>query len=76
MQTLPNMNLPKIAYCEPALIKVSTVKMMPDVTPGLSEKQPFCDGTYKRIDPAVNKHGESVMPYKNLKVDPKKVRVC
>jgi CDGSH-type Zn-finger protein len=35
---------------------------------GLSEKQPFCDGTHKRIEPSLDANGETVMPFRSLKV--------
>ena len=69
METIPNKDLPKVAACEPALVKVVPGKIYSWCTCGLSEKQPFCDGAHKRIETTVNELGETVMPFKSLKVE-------
>jgi CDGSH-type Zn-finger protein len=68
MEIIPNKDLPKVAQCEPAMVNVEPGKIYSWCTCGLSEKQPFCDGTHKRIEPVINEQGESVMPYRSLKV--------
>lgn len=65
---IPNVGLPKVAKASPACVKVQAAKTYAWCTCGLSEKQPFCDGAHKRIEPSINELGESVMPYKSLKV--------
>jgi CDGSH iron-sulfur domain-containing protein 3 len=52
--------LPKIAQCAPACVKVEPGKIYAWCTCGLSENQPFCDGKHKTIEG---------MPYKSLKVE-------
>lgn len=69
METIPNTNLPKIADCKPVAVTVVPGKIYSWCTCGLSEKQPFCDGTHKRIEPVINEQGESVLPYKSLKTE-------
>ena len=69
MDIIPNINLPRIAKCEPAMVKVIPGKIYSWCTCGLSEKQPFCDGAHKRIEPVINEQGESVLPYRSLKVE-------
>jgi len=59
MDSIPNEGFPKAAACEPACVKVEAGKTYAWCTCGLSEKQPFCDGSHKRIEG---------MPYKSLKV--------
>jgi CDGSH iron-sulfur domain-containing protein 3 len=66
---IPNKNLPHVAKAEPAMVKVEAGKIYAWCSCGLSQKQPFCDGTHKRIEPTVNEQGETVMPYKSLKVE-------
>jgi CDGSH-type Zn-finger protein len=51
------------------MVKVIPGKIYAWCTCGLSEKQPFCDGAHKRIEPIINEQGESVMPYRSLKVE-------
>lgn len=65
---IPNKGLPKIAKTEPAIVKVEPGKIYSWCTCGLSEKQPFCDGAHKMIEPIINEQGESVLPYRSLKV--------
>lgn len=67
METIPNKNLPKAADTVPVMVKVEAGKTYAWCTCGLSEKQPFCDGTHKRIEPIINEAGESVLPFKSLK---------
>ena len=44
------MTYPKIAACEPSLVKLEKGKTYAWCTCGLSEKQPFCDGRHKTIE--------------------------
>ncbi|MFN8242532.1 MAG: CDGSH iron-sulfur domain-containing protein [Ferruginibacter sp.] len=69
MEQIPNKNLPKIAASGPVAVKVVPGKIYSWCTCGLSEKQPFCDGTHKRIEPVINEQGEPVLPFKSLKVE-------
>ncbi len=69
MEIIPNKNLPAVAKAEPMMVKVVPGKTYAWCTCGLSEKQPFCDGTHKRIEPDINEQGEAVMPFKSLKVE-------
>jgi CDGSH-type Zn-finger protein len=59
METIPNENLPRIAACEPAIIKVEPGKVYSWCSCGLSQKQPFCDSMHKYIEGT---------PYKSVKV--------
>jgi CDGSH-type Zn-finger protein len=68
MEMIPNEGFPRVAKAEPACVKVEPGKIYAWCTCGLSEKQPFCDGSHKRIEPTINEQGEAVMPYKSLKV--------
>ncbi len=67
MEMIPNTGLPKVAKTEPASFTPEAGKIYAWCACGLSEKQPFCDGTHKRIEPIINEQGESVIPYKSLK---------
>jgi CDGSH-type Zn-finger protein len=69
MEMIPNENLPRIAKTEPQAVNVVPGKVYAWCSCGLSEKQPFCDGSHKRIEPIINELGESVMPFKSLKVE-------
>ena len=69
MEMIPNNNLPKIAKTEPQMVEVIPEKKYAWCTCGLSEKQPFCDGTHKRIEPTINEAGESILPFKSLVVE-------
>jgi CDGSH-type Zn-finger protein len=69
MDIIPNKDLPRIAATEPIMVKVETNKIYAWCTCGLSLKQPFCDGAHKKIEPTINELGESIMPYKSLKVE-------
>ena len=69
MEMIPNKNLPHVAAKQPAMVKVVPGKIYSWCTCGLSEKQPFCDGTHKRIEPVINEQGEAVLPYRSLKVE-------
>ena len=42
--------IPKLAKCEPTLVKVEAGKTYAWCTCGLSETQPFCDGKHKSIE--------------------------
>ena len=44
------MSYPKIAKCEPALVKLQKGKTYSWCTCGLSATQPFCDSTHKKVD--------------------------
>jgi CDGSH iron-sulfur domain-containing protein 3 len=68
MEMIPNEGFPKVAKNEPACVKAEAGKIYAWCTCGLSEKQPFCDGSHKRIEPTINAQGEPEMPYKSLKV--------
>lgn len=57
--TIPNENLPHLAACEPAIIKVQPGKVYSWCTCGLSAVQPFCDNTHRKIEG---------MPYRSIKV--------
>lgn len=59
MEVLPNENFPRVATCNPKVIKVESGKIYSWCTCGLSEKQPFCDGSHKKIEG---------MPFKSMKV--------
>ncbi len=50
METIPGQQLPKIAKCEPALVKLEKGKTYAWCTCGLSENQPFCDAGHKKIE--------------------------
>ncbi|HMO61893.1 MAG TPA: CDGSH iron-sulfur domain-containing protein [Ferruginibacter sp.] len=67
MDFIPNEGLPKVAATEPACINTEPGKIYAWCTCGLSEKQPLCDGTHKKIQPEINAAGEAVMPYRSLK---------
>jgi CDGSH-type Zn-finger protein len=69
MKIIPNNNLPKIAACEPVMIKVMPGKIYSWCTCGLSEKQPLCDGMHKCIETVTNEQGEEVLPFRSLKVE-------
>jgi len=69
MEMIPNKELPRIAKGEPQMIKVAPGKIYAWCTCGISEKQPFCDGMHKRIEPIVNEAGETILPYKSLKIE-------
>lgn len=59
MEIIPNENLPRMAGCEPAVVKVLPGKVYSWCTCGLSVTQPFCDHAHRNIV------GE---PYKSIKV--------
>ena len=65
---IPNEGLPKVAATFPASLIPVPQKIYAWCTCGLSEKQPFCDGSHKRIESTINEQGETVMPYKSLKL--------
>ena len=69
MEMIPNKNLPHIAKCEPAMINVVPGKIYSWCTCGLSEKQPLCDGTHKRIEHTINENNEPLLPFRSLKVE-------
>lgn len=43
-------SLPKLAKCEPTLVKVEPGKIYAWCTCGLSYTQPFCDGKHKSVE--------------------------
>jgi CDGSH-type Zn-finger protein len=57
---------PTIAKCEPTMVKVEPGKVYAWCTCGLSQKQPFCDGTHKTL--WYEENGETVMTFKSHKV--------
>ena len=59
MEMIPNENFPRIVDCQPKMIKVESGKIYSCCTCGLSEKQPFCDGSHKK---------EAGMPFRSMKV--------
>jgi CDGSH-type Zn-finger protein len=59
MEMIPNENLPRMAECEPAIVKVQPGKVYSWCTCGLSVTQPFCDHAHRNIA------GE---PYRSIKV--------
>jgi CDGSH iron-sulfur domain-containing protein 3 len=69
METISNKDLPKVAKPFPEMVKVVPGKVYAWCTCGLSEKQPFCDGTHKRIEPVANEQGEMVLPFKSFKIE-------
>ena len=69
MEMILNKDLPRIAKTEPAAVNVVPGKIYAWCTCGLSEKQPFCDGTHKRIEHPINENNEPVLPFKSLKVE-------
>jgi CDGSH-type Zn-finger protein len=58
-------NLPKIAKTEPACVQVEAGKTYAWCTCGLSQKQPFCDGSHKAT--WYEKDGETIKPYVSLR---------
>ena len=67
-QLIPNKDLPRVAATGPIMVKVDAGKVYSWCTCGLSQKQPFCDNAHRQITPTINADGESVMPYRSLKV--------
>jgi len=70
MDTIPNEDLPRITYCEPAGITVEPGKVYSWCSCGLSEKGPFCDSAHKKIQG---------MPFRSVKVvfdKPEEVWFC
>ncbi|MFY7879151.1 MAG: CDGSH iron-sulfur domain-containing protein [Lacibacter sp.] len=61
-----NHQLPKVADCQPAEVKLEAGKTYSWCTCGLSEKQPFCDGKHKAT--WYEENGTTVMPYRSLKI--------
>ena len=50
MEIIPNENLPRMGKCEPQMVNVVPGKIYSWCTCGLSDPEPFCDSTHKRID--------------------------
>jgi CDGSH-type Zn-finger protein len=59
MESIPNIDFPKMAECEPTIIKVEAGKVYSWCSCGISEKQPFCDSKHKLIENT---------PFKSVKV--------
>jgi CDGSH iron-sulfur domain-containing protein 3 len=59
MELVNNEKLPRIAKCEPAMVKVVPGKVYSWCSCGLSEKQPLCDSSHKQVEG---------MPMRSLKV--------
>ena len=59
MESIPDIDFPKMAECEPAIIKVEAGKVYSWCSCGISEKQPFCDSKHKLIENT---------PFKSVKV--------
>lgn len=59
METIPNENLPRIAFAEPIGIMVEPGKVYSWCSCGLTAKTPFCDSAHKAIEG---------MPYRSVKV--------
>lgn len=59
MDTIPNENFPRIAACEPILIKVQPGKVYSWCTCGLSKTQPYCDNAHRDIEGT---------PYRSIKI--------
>ncbi len=79
MEMIPNEGFPKAAGTAPVCVRLEAGNTYAWCTCGLSEKQPFCDGTHKKIESALNESGEAVMPYKSLKItveEDKEVWLC
>ncbi len=71
------MNLPKIFATHPTCVTVEKDKTYAWCTCGLSEKNPFCDGSHKQL--AIEENGETIFPYKSLKFvaeETKEVYLC
>ncbi len=69
--------LPIVAATHPTAVTIEEGKTYAWCTCGLSEKQPFCDGKHKAL--ATEENGETVMPYKALKIvaeETKEVWLC
>ena len=56
---------PKVFACHPTAVKVEKDKTYAWCTCGLSEKNPFCDGSHKKL--AFEENGETIFPFKSLK---------
>jgi CDGSH-type Zn-finger protein len=57
--TISNEGFPRVAECEPAIVKVEAGKVYSWCSCGISEKQPFCDSKHKLIEN---------IPFKSVKV--------
>ena len=66
MELIPNEDLPRLAICEPAGIEVEPGKVYSWCSCGLSEKEPFCDNTHKKIEG---------LPFRSVKVSFDKAQV-
>jgi CDGSH iron-sulfur domain-containing protein 3 len=67
-ELIKNEGFPRKAGNEPIAVKVEAGKTYAWCTCGLSDKQPFCDGQHKKIEPTILENGETTMPYKSLKL--------
>lgn len=59
METIPNKDLPRIAFHEPIRIRVEPGKVYSWCSCGLTAVSPFCDNTHRKIE------GQ---PFKSIKV--------
>ena len=59
MDIIPNIGLPRISKCEPALIHVIPGKVYSWCSCGLAESGPFCDSNHKRVEG---------LPFRSVKV--------
>lgn len=69
-EMIPNEGFPRAAQCEPVCVKVEAGKTYAWCTCGLGNKQPFCDGSHKKIEGT---------PFASLKVsfeEDKEVWLC
>ena len=69
MENKPDDKLSHVAIAGPQLVKVVPGKIYAWCTCGLSQTQPFCDGAHKAIEPVLNESGESVLPFRSLKIE-------
>ncbi len=70
MGLIPDKDLPRLAICEPAGIDVEPGKVYSWCSCGLSEKEPLCDSTHKKIEG---------LPFRSLKLvfdKPEQVWFC
>ena len=58
-EPIPNEGLPRTNFCEPIGIMVEPGKVYSWCSCGLSEKEPFCDSSHKKIEG---------MPFRSVKV--------
>jgi CDGSH-type Zn-finger protein len=85
MELISGKDLPRLAVCEPAGIDVEPGKLYSWCSCGLSEKEPFCDSTHKKIESEKEPFCDSThkkiegLPFRSLKVvfdKPEQVWFC